>query len=133
MRIATRLARGRVRLRMLALLGCLLLVASPVFARAPDTFEEDYAKPMLIDSPMWWALELKAGPYRPGNTNALKETFGNDDGWLLSTEIDVTLYHIPKVGQLNLGAGFGWAAYDAKARDSTARKPMKRPSWCSSL
>ena len=112
MRIASLLA--------LALVGC--FVSSRASARAPDTFEEAYARPALIDSPMWWAIELKVGPYRPGNTSALKDTFGNDNGWLLSTEVDVTVLHIPKIGQFNLGAGFGWASYSAKARDEMGVK-----------
>ena len=89
-------------------------LASGAMARAPDTFEEEYAEPIIIESPMWMAFELKIGPYRPGYP-AFKESFGSDKGWLLSTELDVTLYHIPYVGQLNLGAGWGWANYDAKA------------------
>jgi hypothetical protein len=115
-------SRALIRASWLALtlVGC--LVSSRVSARAPDTFEENYARPALIDSPMWWAFELKAGPYRPGNSQSLKDTFGNDDGWLLSTEVDVTVLHIPKTGQLNLGAGFGWAAYDAKAKDENGAK-----------
>jgi hypothetical protein len=112
MRIASLLA--------LTLVGC--LVSSRVLARAPDTFEEDYARPALIDSPMWWAMELKAGPYIPGDTSSLKDTFGNDRGWLLSVEVDVTVLHIPKVGQLNLGLGFGWSNYEAKARDENGNK-----------
>ena len=108
---------------LLALTLVASLVSSRVLARAPDTFEENYARPALIDSPMWWTLELKAGPYVPGNTRSLKDTFGNDRGWLLSLEVDVTVLHIPKVGQFNLGAGFGWAAYDAKARDENGAQP----------
>lgn len=90
-------------------------IASTTLARAPDTFEEAYAKPALFESPMWWALEFKTGPYQPDSNGAFKDTFGNDNGWLLSLELDLTLWHIPEVGQLNLGAGWGWAAYDAKA------------------
>ena len=107
---------------LLALALVASLVSSRASARAPDTFEENYARPALIDSPMWWTLELKAGPYAPGNTRSLKDTFGSDRGWLLSLELDVTVVHIPKVGQFNLGAGFGWAAYDAKAKDENGFK-----------
>jgi hypothetical protein len=105
---------------LLLLLG--LLVASRASARAPDTFEENYLKPALIDSPMWFALELKMGPYVPGNSRAFRNIFGDDKGWMVSTELDVTLYHIPKVGQLNVGAGFSWANYDSKARSTSGRK-----------
>lgn len=106
------------QLMLLTLVAC--LVAPTAFARAPDTFEEDYAKPALIDSPMWLAVEFKLGPYIPGNgdNRAFKGTFGNDKGWMLSLELDVTLFHIPHVGQINLGGGFGWSAYDAKAVDN---------------
>jgi hypothetical protein len=67
---------------------------------------------------MWMALELKMGPYIPGNgkNHAFKDTFGDDKGWMVSFELDVTLIHVPYVGQFSLGAGFGWAAYDAKAK-----------------
>jgi hypothetical protein len=101
---------------LLTLVSC--LVAPTAFARSPDTFEEDYHRPALIDSPMWWALELKMGPYVPGNgkDKAFNQVFGNDKGWLLSAEVDVTLYHIPYVGQFNVGGMFGWSAYDAKAK-----------------
>lgn len=123
MRIASLFSsRARERTRLLALIVTSCLASSRTLARAPDTFEEAYAKPVLIDSPMWWTLELKTGPYRPGNTNALKDTFGNDRGWLLSAEVDVTVLHIPKLGQFNVGAGFGWANYDAKARDENGAK-----------
>ncbi len=104
-------------LLVLTLLGSLF--TSTALGRAPDTFEEEYARPARIDSPMWWALELKMGPYRPGSSRATRAAFGNDKGWMLSVELDVTVWHIPKVGQLNVGAGFGWANYDAKARDDS--------------
>jgi hypothetical protein len=84
-------------------------------ARAPDTFEEHYAEPIVIDSPMWFAFELKVGPYRP-DSRFVREAFGSDRGWLLSAEFDVTTYHIPYTGQLNVGLGWGWANYDAKAQ-----------------
>jgi len=89
--------------------------ASVALARAPDTFEEAYSKPAILDSPMWWALELKTGPYRPGDTGDFKRVFGSDQGWLYSFELDLTLFHIPTIGQFNLGAGVGWAKYSAKA------------------
>lgn len=99
---------------LLALLLLSFVVASSASARAPDTFEEQYAHPIEIDSPMWFAFELKLGPYRPSYP-AFKQAFDDDRGWLLSTELDFTAYHIPYVGQLNFGVGWGWANYDAKA------------------
>jgi hypothetical protein len=90
-------------------------VVSTAFARAPDTFEEAYHQPQIVDSPMWWAAELKLGPYRPDNSQQ-QSSFGNDRGWLLALEFDITVYHIPYVGQLGVGAGWGWAQYDGKAR-----------------
>jgi hypothetical protein len=99
----------------LLLLGLgISVLASSASARAPDTFEEQYAEPIVIESPMWFAFELKLGPYQP-SYDAFKRTFGSDRGWLLSTELDITCYHVPYVGQLNLGLGWGWANYDAKA------------------
>ena len=99
---------------LLALLLLLSVVAASASARAPDTFEEEYAEPIEIASPMWLAFELKLGPYRP-NYPSFKEVFGSDRGWLLATELDFTVWHIPYVGQLNAGLGWGWANYDAKA------------------
>lgn len=104
-------------LLVLTLLGSLFTTTA--LGRAPDTFEEEYARPALIDSPMWWALELKMGPYVPGTSRAARAAFGDDKGWMLSIEVDVTVWHIPKLGQLNVGAGIGWSNYDAKARDSS--------------
>lgn len=89
-------------------------LASRASARAPDTFEEEYAEPIVIESPVWFAFEFKLGPFRP-DYPSFKETFGSDRGWLLGTELDVTAYHIPYVGQLNAGLGWSWAHYDAKA------------------
>jgi len=99
---------------LLALLLLSSMVAASARARAPDTFEEEYAEPIEIASPMWFAFELKLGPFRP-DYPSFKKTFGDDRGWLLSTELDVTAWHIPYVGQLNAGFGWGWANYDAKA------------------
>lgn len=90
-------------------------VSASASARAPDTFEEEYAEPVIIDSPQWFAFELKIGPYRP-DYRAFRQSFGDDRGWLLSTELDVTVLHIPYVGQLNVGAGWGWANYSEKAQ-----------------
>jgi hypothetical protein len=103
----------RATLLLVALLGC-WSVASSASARAPDTFEEHYARPVEIDSPMWWALEFKLGPYRPDN-NAQQRIFGGDRGWLLQLELDVTVFHIPYAGQVNVAGSWGWAKYDAKA------------------
>jgi hypothetical protein len=93
-------------------------LTSTALARSPDSFEEKYAKPIIIDSPMWFAFELKIGPYQP-DYGAFKRTFGSDRGWLLGTEIDLTAWHVPYVGQLNVGLGWGWANYDAKATSTT--------------
>lgn len=101
-----------------SLLAALLVLgaANQVAARAPDTFEELHAKPTVIDSPQWYALELKIGPYSPGTENpAFKDTFGSDRGWLFALELDFTLWHIPYVGTINLGTGVGWSHYTAKA------------------
>ncbi|MET0285289.1 MAG: MXAN_2562 family outer membrane beta-barrel protein [Polyangiales bacterium] len=100
---------------MIVALACLSTASAS--ARAPDNFEEDYHPPLEVDSPMWMGLELRVGPYRPGTTSAFRETYQNDRGWMLNVEFDVTLYHIPWVGQLNAGLNWGWANYDARAID----------------
>jgi hypothetical protein len=95
-------------------------------ARSPDTFEEMYAKPTIIESPQHYALELKLGPYVPADDEkAFKEVFKDDRGWMLGLEFDVTLLEIPYVGELNVGAGFGWANYDAGALTSDGRAGEK--------
>ncbi len=99
---------------LIVALAC--LSASRVSARAPDTFEEDHHPPLEVDSPQWMGLELRVGPYRPGPAT-FKDTFLNDRGWMVNVEFDVTLYHIPWVGQLNAGLNWGWSAYDAHALD----------------
>ncbi|HEX5661341.1 MAG TPA: MXAN_2562 family outer membrane beta-barrel protein [Polyangiales bacterium] len=99
---------------LIVALAC--LSASAASARAPDTFEEDYHPPLEVDSPMWMGLELRVGPYRPGNSRAFGNYFENDRGWMLNVEFDVTLYHIPYVGQLNAAFNWGWSNYDARAR-----------------
>jgi hypothetical protein len=97
-------------LSVLAILGSAELAS----ARAPDTFEEDYHPPVVIESPMRVSWEFRTGPYNPDRT-PWKETFADDHGWLFATEVDITLYKIPYVGQLALGLGFGWSSYSAKA------------------
>lgn len=89
-------------------------LTSHAIARAPDTFEEEYAEPITIESPMWFAFELKLGPYRP-DYPSFKDSFGSDRGWLMNTELDITAYHVPYVGQLNVGLGWGWANYSGTA------------------
>ncbi|HEY6878116.1 MAG TPA: MXAN_2562 family outer membrane beta-barrel protein [Polyangiales bacterium] len=96
--------------------------ASRVSARAPDTFEEDHHPPLEVDSPMWMGLELRVGPYRPGNTTEFQKVFLNDRGWMLNAEFDVTLLHIPWVGQLNGAFNWGWATYDAHALGADGRR-----------
>lgn len=89
-------------------------LASTALARSFDTWEENYAEPVIIESPQWFAFELKLGPYQPSYPS-FKETFGDDRGWLFATEVDITAYHVPYVGQLAAGLGWGWVNYDARA------------------
>jgi hypothetical protein len=113
-------------------LGLLLVVSafgfvSSASARAPDAFEEDYNAPVEVESEQWFALELRLGPYQPGKSSAFPRIFGGDHGLMLNAELDVTVLHIPWVGQLNVAGGFGWAKYDAKAfgSDGTTREGEK--------
>lgn len=107
----------KASLLLLTLVSCAL--ASTALARSPDTFDENYAPPIIIDSPQWFAFELKLGPYQPAGYRAFKQTFASDRGWLLATELDVTAWHVPYVGQLNVGLGWGWANYDAIAASAS--------------
>ena len=104
----------------LTILGCSF--ASQVEARAPDTFEEDYHPPIIIESPQWFAFEFKFGPYRPGEGKPFERIFRNDRGWMISLELDVTVYHIPYVGQLNVAGGWGWGSYDGEALDAMGNR-----------
>lgn len=110
----------KASLLLLALVG--LVMSSRAAARAPDSFEEQYAEPIIIETPMWFAFELKLGPFRPGSA-AFRDSFPDDRGWLLSTELDVTAYHIPYVGQLNVGLGWGWANYDGTTETARTGAP----------
>ncbi len=91
----------------------LLVGVSPAHAQyfdneAPAT--HDFA------SPEAFALELRAGPYTPDAGPAFLQTFAGDpNGPLLALELDVLPVRIPYVGLIGVGAGIGWAAYDAKA------------------
>ncbi len=103
--------------RFLGLLPLFLsFVVSQARAREPDTFEEDYHEPIIIDSPMWFTFEVKVGPYQPSPRKTFQSVFHNDRGWMLNLELDITVLHIPYVGQLNAAAGWGWANYDAHAK-----------------
>ncbi len=124
------------RLARFGLCFCLALVAllsvqpDHASARAPDTFEELHAKPTVIDSPYWYAFELRVGPYVPASENdAFKETFGSDRGWMLGLEVDFTLWHIPYVGTINLGAGWGRAKYDANAFDAAGGRAGEKTEF----
>ena len=113
---------GRVLTVLLALMLCTF--AARAHARAPDTFEEDYAEPILIESPQWFAFELRFGPYKPA-LRSRQQLFENDSGWLMNLEVDFTLWHIPyDIGQINLAGVWGWSQYDAYALD--ARDPTVR-------
>ena len=106
-------------MRKASLFGVALVVCwsaiSTAFARAPDTWEEAYHRPQVVESPLWWTAELKLGPYEPNNSQQ-RSAFGNDRGWLLALEIDLKIVQIPYVGHFALGAGWGWANYDGKAK-----------------
>lgn len=105
-------------MRHALLLSLTLLVCSlgaRAHARAPDTFEEDYYPPVIIESPQWFAFEFKIGPYRPGEGEPFQQIFRNDRGWMLNLEVDVTVFHIPYAGQLNVAGGWGWGKYDGRA------------------
>ena len=117
---------GRVLTVLLALMMCTF--AARAQARAPDTFEEEYAEKILIESPQWFAFELRFGPYKPA-LRSRRETFDNDSGWLLNLEADFTVWHIPyDIGQINVAGVFGRSSYDAYARraeDPTMRTGEK--------
>lgn len=83
-------------------------------ARAPDSFEEMHSNPSVIESPEWYALELKVGPYVTEYSEKV-DRFGGDRGWMIGAEFDVFAYRLDKIGAIGVGAGFGWAKYQDKA------------------
>jgi hypothetical protein len=88
--------------------------AASAHARAPDTFEEDFHPPIIIESPQWFAFEFKLGPYRPGKGRPFQQIFRNDRGWMLNVELDITVFHVPYLGQLNVAGGWGWGKYEGR-------------------
>jgi len=110
----------RAAFLVVVLFACSFSASADV--RAPDSFEEDYHPPILIDSPQWFGFEIKVGPYRPGQESTLQDVFGNDKGWMLNLELDITLLKLPYIGQLNAAGGWGWSAYEAKAPQENAEE-----------
>lgn len=104
--------------------GCALAL---VFAIHPTLYSTALADDYLdelemadtqrqIGSPERFALELRIGPYKPDTGNdAANDLFADDSGLLLGLELDVFAYHIPYVGPIGLGFGFGWADYEGEA------------------
>ncbi len=73
-----------------------------------------------IGSPERFAFELRIGPYNPDTgVDAANDLFVDDAGLLLALELDVFAYHIPYVGPIGLGFGFGWADYEGTASTAT--------------
>lgn len=85
-------------------------------ARAQD-FDDVLVERQTIESPERFALELRVGPYTPDMSpnTAFTDTFGDATGPLLAAEFDVLFWHIPYVGPIGLGAGFGYVGYSASA------------------
>lgn len=100
----------------LALVVATALVAVRAPARAQD-FDDLLVERRQIESPERFALELRIGPYTPdmGTNAAFTDTFGDATGPLLAAEIDVLVWHIPYVGPIGIGAGFGYVGYSASA------------------
>lgn len=96
-----------------------LVVLGLSVAAVPRAAAQDYSdmtgERRKIESPEWFALELRVGPYTPEIGAAFDETFAGDDGWMLALELDVLIYRIPYVGPIGIGAGIGWAGYSAGA------------------
>lgn len=110
-----RLARGT-----LVLVGLTLLTAT---GRAQTSEYSDLADETVIESPEWGVWELVAvGPYQPtgiAEADPPLESLADDNGPLLSTEIDVFLFRIPYVGPLGLGVRAGWAKYEGPTLDES--------------
>ncbi len=92
------------------------LVASVAGARASAQATSDvFAPTRPVESPEWFNLEFRGGPYEPNVGNdSFDDTF-NDSGPLWAVELDGLILPIPYVGRAGVGASFGWAAYEGSA------------------
>ncbi|MFW5924631.1 MAG: MXAN_2562 family outer membrane beta-barrel protein [Myxococcota bacterium] len=110
-----RLARGA-----LLLVGLTSLAAT---ARAQTSEYSDLADETVIESPEWGVWEIiSVGPYQPtaiAEADPPLESLADDNGPLLSTEVDVFLFRIPYVGPLGAGVRAGWAKYEGPTIDET--------------
>ncbi len=100
----------------------LSIVCTIVLTLAAQDIAHAYEAPFIeydrvnVESPEWFNLEFRGGPYVPGVGNSsAKDIFGSDKGLLWAIEVDLLFLRIPYVGQLGAGLGFGWSGYKAKA------------------
>jgi hypothetical protein len=100
-------------MRALFALLC-VLVASPVAAQQ----EDDLAPPARdFESAEHLTLELRIGPYQP-RFEEFDPLLGDDDGLLLSLELDVIGFRLDDILYLSGGGLIGWADYGGNAIDS---------------
>lgn len=96
--------------------ACIALLILGANASASAQFDEFAAEEHDWRSPQWLAFELRIGPYTPNTGAAFDDTFDDDVGPLLATELDVLFLKIKNVMSAGIGAGIGWTRYTADAR-----------------
>lgn len=77
-----------------------------------------------FQSPERFILELRGGPYKPDldGGESFNDYFAGDNGLLLALQLSYIFYHMPDIGYLTAGGGFGWANYDGPATDESGQK-----------
>ncbi len=104
-----------------------LLVASSLFFvdRAEAQYFDDTNAGLVedIESEETWALELKGGPYQPAVAE-FDTFFADDQGPLLSFELDFLPFEIHDWFDAGVGWGFGWSQYVGAAMLPGGSAPM---------
>lgn len=98
-----------------AMLAVLCLLVSSTAAAQQ---EDDLAPPARdFESSERLTLELRIGPYQP-RFEEFDALLGDDDGLLLSLELDVIGFRLEDILYLSGGGQIGWAKYKGNAIDS---------------
>lgn len=106
-----------------------VMVVLAVSAIATAAEAQHYDEAMIprrttVGSPEMFALELRGGPYSPGDVG----DFYDDSGPLLQIEFDVMFLKIPYVGRVGIGAALGWSRYTGNAVDAAGMPTDEKAS-----
>ena len=101
----------------LATLAAVLALAGTAQAQGTDEFGAygGLQDKKRYESPQNVAVEIRFGPYVPnvddelgGGATPFRDTFGDDNRYLLGVEVDWQALRIPKVGSFGPGVGIGY-------------------------